>query len=86
MTTANRTYSKVPHLADDYAVSQHTVLNWIARGELEAVNVARKPGGRPSWRISREALARFEAARAATPRQAPTRTRRQKPADVIEFF
>ncbi len=84
--TVARTYTTVPEVANSYVVSQHSVLAWIARGELAAVNVARKPGGRPSWRISREAVEQFERARAAKPRSPVTRTRRRKSPEVIEFF
>ncbi|RIK74725.1 MAG: hypothetical protein DCC68_22510 [Planctomycetota bacterium] len=86
MIATNRAKLKVPEYADECGVSQHTVLDWIRTGELAAFNVARKPGGRPSWRISREAIEQFEAARAATPRLPATRTRRRKSPDVIEFF
>lgn len=81
-----RAKSTVPQLADEYGVTQHTVLGWIRSGELAAVNVARKSGGRPQWRISREAIERFEAGRTATPKPAATKTRRQKSPEVIEFF
>jgi excisionase family DNA binding protein len=72
-------------VAERYAVTEHTVLAWIGRGELRAVNVGRRPGGkRPRWRVTPEALAAFEAAR--TPAPALPRPRRRKPADVIEFY
>jgi transposase len=49
------TYS-VRDLMKRYSVGEHTVLTWIKRGELKAVNVGRKPGGRPQWRITQAAL------------------------------
>jgi excisionase family DNA binding protein len=84
--TAIRAFTTVPEIAASFGVSQHSVLGWIARGELAAINVARRTGRRPSWRISREALERFEAVRAATPRPAVPRTRRTKSPVLIEFF
>ncbi len=84
--TAIRAFTTVPEIAVSYGVSQHSVLGWIAHGELAAISVARRAGGRPSWRISREAVERFEAARAATPKLSTTKTRRTKSPDVIEFF
>jgi hypothetical protein len=86
MIASARAKVTVPEYADECGVSQHTVLGWIDRGELVATNMARKLGGRPSWRISREAIERFEAARSAQPRQTVTRTRRRKPQGVVEFY
>lgn len=78
------TYS-VQQVADRYGVSLHTVLAWIHRGELRAVNVSRKPGAkRPSWRITAGALGQFELARTPGP-PAPARRRRRHP-DVIAFY
>ncbi len=58
---------RVKHVAEQYSVTKHTVLAWIHSGELTAINVSRNPGGKPSWRISTEALAAFEASRMMTP-------------------
>jgi hypothetical protein len=76
----------VRDISEHHAVSQHTVLEWIKRGELRAINVARRPGAkRQSWRITAEALAAFEAARTSTP--PPPRGRKKKqPPDVIKFY
>jgi transposase len=84
--TAVRSYTTVPQFAEELGVSQHSILLWISRGELAAVDVSRKRGGRPSWRISREAIERFEAARSAQPRPTPTRTRRRRDPAVTEFY
>jgi hypothetical protein len=43
---ARRTAYTVADLAGRFGVTVHTVLAWIAGGELRAVNAARKPGGR----------------------------------------
>lgn len=69
-----------------YFVSVNTVLGWIARGELRALNVGRKPGAKkPRWRITQEAIDAFELARTPSPPQARA-PRRKHPADVIEFY
>ncbi len=77
------------------------VLAWIRTGELHAVNVAARAGGRPRWRISVEALERFDEARssripgrAAQPKVRPeSRTAPDRPipgrsaaVDVTEYF
>jgi excisionase family DNA binding protein len=81
----SRTLS-VHDLCQRYGVGEHTVLGWIARGELRAINIGRHPGAKkPRWRITQEALEAFEQLRTATP--PPPRTKhRKRPADVIEFY
>jgi excisionase family DNA binding protein len=75
----------VRDLCERYGVGEHTVLGWIASGELKAVNVGRRLGAKkPRWRITQQALDAFEVIRTPTP-PAP-RTRRRKPAGVIEFY
>lgn len=78
-------YMSPPQVAEILAVDCAKVRTWCASGELRAVNVATRSVGRPRWRISPEALADFEAARAAPPRQRAARKQRRDPA-VIEFF
>lgn len=63
--TATYTVSQV---AERYLVDADKVLGWIRAGELAALNVVQRVGGRPRWRITAEALAAFEASRAAQPR------------------
>jgi excisionase family DNA binding protein len=76
----------VRDVCERYGVSEHTVLTWINRGELRAINVGRRPGAKkPRWRITQEALERFEQLR--TPAPPLPRTRRKKrTAEVIEFY
>jgi transposase len=81
------TYS-VRQTAERFHVGEHTVLHWIARGELAAVNVARAAGGKPHWRVTPEALQAFELLRSAQPiePQPQPRRRRRRDAEVIEFY
>ena len=75
----------VKQVADEYGVSQHCVLAWIASGDLHAVNVGRAADGRrPRWRIRKEALEAFDAAR--TPAPPPVRTRRRKKITAESFY
>ena len=75
----------VKEVAERYGVSEHTVLSWIKCTEMRAIDVSRKRGGKPRWRITAEALAAFELSR--TPSPPPPRMRRKKqPADVIQFY
>jgi len=66
-------------------VAQHTILGWIRRGELKAIDVSREPGGRPRWRISEDAIADFERQRTYEASE-PRRRRRRKPAAMAEEF
>ncbi|MCI0643208.1 MAG: helix-turn-helix domain-containing protein [Gemmataceae bacterium] len=75
----------VKDLCEFFAVGEHTVLGWIAAGELRAIDVSRKQSGRPKWRITQAALEAFEALRAASP-PAPPPPRRRRQAEVIEFI
>jgi transposase len=76
----------VRDVSERYSVGEHTVLNWIASGELRALNVARHPnGGKPRWRVTAEALEAFEVARTSTPATPRARRRNRQP-DVIQFY
>jgi excisionase family DNA binding protein len=73
----------VSEVAARLAVSNVTVLSWIASGELAAVNVAKKLSDRPVYRIAMEELERFERMRLspaawAKAAEAASKTRRQK--------
>jgi hypothetical protein len=77
----------VQQVADHYGTTPHTVGTWIRSGELKAVNVARdRHARRPTYRITAESLAAFEAAR-SPPLQPAVKARRRKPAgEVIAFY
>jgi transposase len=76
----------VKDLTDRFGVGEHTICEWIRRGELTAINVARKPGTRPKWRVTEEALAAFELARTAIPPPERARRRKQANSTVLEFI
>jgi transposase len=78
------TYS-VRDLCERFGVGEHTVLGWIRSGAVAAVDVSRKPGGRPKWRVTQAALEAFERSRTPTP-PAPRGRRKKRPADVVEFY
>jgi len=64
-----------PELAKRLGVSPEKILAWIASGELPAVNVALRLGGRPRWRIDPADVADFERRRSAQP--VPRRSRKR---------
>jgi excisionase family DNA binding protein len=75
----------VRDVCERFAVSPHTVLAWIRSGDLAAVDVSPRPGGkRPRWRISPRALEAFELRR--TGRPAGHRTRRTVPGGIVQFY
>jgi transposase len=75
----------IREIRERYGVGEHTVLGWIRRGELLAIDVSRRQGGRPKWRISEQALADFESLRTFTIAQ-PKKRRRKRAVDLIEFY
>lgn len=74
-----------PRVAQHFGVSADKVRAWITSGQLDAIDVSTRPGGRPRWRISEANLLEFEARRAATPPPKPKRRRRRDPA-ITEYF
>ena len=75
----------IKDLRERFGVGEHTVLGWIHRGELRAIDVSRNQGGRPKWRVTPEALEAFELRRTPNPPQPATR-RRRTDTSVIEFY
>ena len=74
-----------PAVAEGLGVDPSKVRGWVDSGELKAVNVAARLGGRPRWRIAAADLDAFlESRRSPTPVK-PQR-RRQRQTNVIEFF
>jgi excisionase family DNA binding protein len=76
-----------PAVAEMLGISAEKVLTWVRNGDLRAVNVATRLGGRPLWRIRRTDLEAFLAARENPPRveRSPRRRPRCDP-NLIEYF
>ena len=79
-------YFTPPAVGELLGVKASKVLGWIGRGELAAVNVAQNLSSRPRWRIGREALDTFLAARGNRERSKPASRRRRSPVPVHEYF
>jgi excisionase family DNA binding protein len=76
-----------PEVARRLRVSADKVRSWIMRGELRAVNVADRVGGRPRWRIALEAVEEFERRRAALSARPKGRRRREPlPKDFVRYY
>lgn len=65
-----------PEVARLWRIRHDKVLAWIRSGELRAVNVTAKPGGRPTYRIDPDDLKAFADRRAAVP--LPRRSKQRK--------
>lgn len=76
----------IKDLCERYGVGEHTVLNWIHRGELTAINVGRNAGGKPKWRVTPEAVAAFELRRSPERKTEPRTRRRRRPVEVIDRY
>ncbi len=76
----------VADLVERYHVSEHTVLRWIRSSELIAIDVSRRQGGKPRWRVTIGSLTDFELRRTASSSTPRHRRRCKQPADVIQFY
>lgn len=83
---ATTEYLAVSAVATRLGVTGDTVLAWLHGGGLPGINVARKVGAKPRWRISTLALEDFLATRRSTPVATPSRRRRRKLAQVTQYF
>ena len=84
---SGRTKLTTTEVAQLWGVSVGKIMTWIRNGELRAINVAKRLGGRPRYRIDVADLTDFENRRVIQP-PAPVyrRPRRRKSDDIIEFF
>jgi hypothetical protein len=74
-------------IAERYGCRDSKVIGWIKSGELRAIDTSSRRGAKPRWKISPEALAAFEAARASQPAPAtPARKQRRQPAAHVMDF
>jgi excisionase family DNA binding protein len=78
--------SGIKDICKRFGVGEHTVLAWIHSGELSAINVSRRAGGKPKWRITPEALQAFELLRSASPVKPRAKQRRKTATDVVQFY
>ena len=65
----------VPEYAARLSISPHQVRGYIERGELEAIDTSERGprGQRPRWKITAEAVERFEARRSSLVRRAASK-------------
>jgi hypothetical protein len=85
MSKGSASWLTPPKIAKQFGIDPAKVVGWIRRGELVAVNVADRTGGRPRWRIASDDLDAFLLRRRSQP-PALRPARRKHPADVIEFY
>lgn len=86
MRDITRTKYSPPEVARQWGVSLHVVYSWIHSGQLRAIDVSKKRGGRARYRIDQTDLAAFEVARQITPPPPVQRRRRRTANHVIEYF
>jgi excisionase family DNA binding protein len=75
-----------PEVARQWRIKHDKVLTWIRSGELRAINVATKPGGRPSYRIDPVDLKAFADRRAAVALPRPPRRKGRRKTARKEYF
>lgn len=81
-----RKYKSPPTIASELGVSPDKVLGWIRAGELRAVDLASRRGGRPRYRVAQADLDRFLLSRSATPKPKTPRARRRVADGVVSFI
>lgn len=90
MATKNATPRRkrsVPVLARQEGIGPKKIIEWIRTGELRAINLARKPDGRPRYAIDDADWEAFERSREVKPDAPPVRKlQRRASADTKEFF
>lgn len=74
----------VREVAEILGTRTHSVTALIRSHSLRAVDISLVPGGRPTWRVSREELDSFIARR--TRSAAPPRRRKRKSKPVKQWF
>jgi excisionase family DNA binding protein len=80
-------YYRPVEISHRLGINVSKVLSWIRCGDLRAVNVVGKLGGRPRWRISVADLDAFLETRAAKPPPPRLKKRRSsKDLRVVEYF
>lgn len=72
-------------IARRYQVCEETVIGWIRRGELRALNLAKSQVAKPRFLVTYEALMEFEQKK-LVPTPAPKTPRRRRPKQVKDFF
>lgn len=77
---------KPKKIATRYGVKIDTVYVWIQSGELPAIDVSCKRGGRARYAISAAGLAEFEAKRAIQKPAKAARRRKKQPTGIHEYF
>ena len=75
------THLTVQLAAESIHVNKHTILAWIASGELPATNIS-SSSLRPRWRISKDDLAKFMRSRSTAKRK---RKPSSKPSSVPKY-
>jgi hypothetical protein len=74
----------VSELCRRWRIGPDKIRGFLRRGELVGVNVATNLHGRPLWRITLEAVERFEQRRSSAPPPKPER--RRKRSYAVDYF
>jgi hypothetical protein len=80
-----RTKITPPELAARWGIDAHKILSWVRSGELRAIDVSTRRGGKPRYLIDQADIAVFEQRRTVQP-PAPIPRRRRKASNIVEYF
>jgi hypothetical protein len=76
--TMTAEYLRVCDIAETLHIDPMKILGWIRSGELRAIDISERKGGRPRWRIPRESWDAFCAARSNQATLPPPRATRRR--------
>ena len=72
-----RLYCTTRQVADELGTSIDRIVDLIHAGQLIAIDISTRTGGKPRWRISRQTLDQFIARRSSKPLPKLMRRKRQ---------
>lgn len=82
---ATRQKISPPELARRWGIDSHKILGWIRSGELKAIDVSARQGGKPRFLIDLAEIELFEHRRSTVPTP-PIPRRRHTNMHYTEFF
>jgi len=87
MSDTSQFWLSPPQIAKRLGIDPGKVRGWIDSGELPAVNIASRVGGRPRWRIAMDDWNAFLLRRRSPAPVVPQpRRRRRKMKNVTQYF
>jgi excisionase family DNA binding protein len=72
--------------AEMFACTGDKVTDLIKSGELAAIDISLRRGGKPRWRIPQDAVDDFIRRRRSQPPAPPPNRKRRQPAEITQYY